>query len=154
MFLLQPVRVFLWNAEGDQVSHVHHAHAPRRGFFAQNLCGGNDLQRQVIATTGERHLRVFSVVCAGPTPDRSPNATMFDGFLHCEPLRHRLLADDDQIDVIGRAEAMVRGAEQAVGIGWQINPVGLPFFGEQIINKSRPLMRIAVVVLPPCFGRE
>ena len=46
---------------------------------------------------------------------------MLDGLIHREPLRRRLLAGDNDVDVVAAAQAVIGHRQQAVGIRRQVD---------------------------------
>ena len=74
---------------------------------------------------------------------------MRNRLVHGEPLRRRLLAGDNQIDVVAAAQAVVGDREQRVRIGRQIDAHHVGLLVQQVIDEARILVREAVVILPP-----
>jgi hypothetical protein len=64
-------------------------------------------------------------------------------------LRSRLLAGDNDINVIAAAQAVVGDREQAIGIGRQIHANDLGLLVDDVVNEARVLVAEAVMVLPP-----
>ena len=79
---------------------------------------------------------------------------MLDGRLHVEPLQLRLLVDDDQVDVVAAAEAMVGHREQAVGVRRQIDARHRASLREHGVDQARALVAEAVVVVAPAGRRQ
>ena len=79
---------------------------------------------------------------------------MRDRFVHRQPLGRRLLPCHDHVDVLPAAQAVVGDRQKRVGIGRQIDADHFGLLVDDVVEKSRILMREAVVVLPPNVGRE
>ena len=61
----------------------------------------------------------------------------------------RLLVGDDDVDVVLAAQAVVGDAQQAVGVGRQIDARDVGALVADHIEKAGILMGEAVVILPP-----
>ena len=61
--------------------------------------------QQAMTTSGSP-----SLVVAGPFPDADAGGAVLDGLVHRQPLRGRLLAGDDDVDVVAAAQAVVGDA--------------------------------------------
>ena len=79
---------------------------------------------------------------------------MLDGLVHRQPLRRRLLAGDDDVDVVAAAEAVVGDREQAVGVGRQVDADHLRLLVDDVVDEAGVLVAEAVVVLPPDVRAE
>ena len=77
-----------------------------------------------------------------------------DGRVDVEPLPLRLLAGDDQVDVVAAAQAVIGDRQQAVGVGRQIDARDVGLLVGDVIDEARVLVGEAVVVLPPDMGGE
>ena len=88
-------------------------------------------------------------VVAGPVPDADSFGAVVDGRFHVEILQMRLLVGHDDVDVIAAAQAMIRHAQQTVGIGRKIDAHNVRALVGDDIEKARVLMSKAVVILPP-----
>ena len=65
---------------------------------------------------------------------------MGNGLLHGQPLRRRVLAGDDHVDIMPAAQTMIHYRQQAVGVGRQIHAHDFRFLVDHVINKARILM--------------
>ena len=74
-----------------------------------------------VARARHDHVRLAALVVAGPVPDADALGAMLDRRIHVEKLQMRLLVGDDDVDVVGAAQAMIGDAQQAVGVGRQID---------------------------------
>ncbi len=74
---------------------------------------------------------------------------MADGRLDVEPLPFRLLAGNDQINVVAATQTMVGDREQTVGVRRKINPDDAGFLVREMIDETRILVGEAVVILAP-----
>ena len=117
----QAVRVV---AVGDQLEEVHdvdeaHFHfgevLAQQGGCSQGFLGHD------VSAGGDDDVGLFAVVVGGPVPDADALGAVGDGGFHVEELDVVLLVGDDDVDVVGRAEAVVHCAEQAICIGWEVD---------------------------------
>ena len=83
-----------------------------------------------------------------------PSVQCLIACVHRQPLRRRLLAGDDHIDVIAAAQAMVGHGQQRVGVRRKINANHLRLFIDHVVDKAGVLMAEAVVILPPDVRAE
>ena len=79
----------------------------------------------------------------------SPAFAVFERLVHRQPLRGRLLAGDDDVDVVSAAQTMIGHREQAVGIGRQVDADDLSLLIDDMVDKAGVLVAEAIVVLPP-----
>ena len=89
------------------------------------------------------------MVVARPLPDANALGAVDDGLLHGEPLRQRVLASHDDVDVVPSAQAMVEHRQQAIGVRRQIDPNDIRLLVDHVIEEAGVLMGEAVVVLLP-----
>src|SRR5205085_6468999 len=66
-----------------------------------------------------------------------------------EILQRRLLAGDDDVDVVATAQAMVCDREQRVRVGRQIDADDLGLLIDDVVYEAGVLMAKAVVILSP-----
>ena len=110
--------------------------------------GGERLQRRHIAGAGHDHIGI-AVIVAGPLPDARAGGAMANRGIDVEPLPLRLLAGDDQVDVVAAAQAVIRHRQQAIGVGRQIDAHDVGFLVGDMVDEAGILVGKAVVVLPP-----
>ena len=79
---------------------------------------------------------------------------MRDGRVHVEPLRRRLLAGDDDVDVVAAAQAVVGDREQRVRVGRQVDADDFRLLVDHVVDEAGILMAEAVVILSPDVRRE
>ena len=79
---------------------------------------------------------------------------MLDRLVHGQPLRRRLLAGDDDVDVVAAAQAMVGHRQQAIGVRRQIDPDDFRLLVDDVVDEAGVLVAKAVVVLPPDVARQ
>ena len=77
---------------------------------------------------------------------------MPDGFVHREVLQVQLLVRDDQVDIIGAAQAVVGRREQAVGVRRQVDARDPGAFVGNDVEEAGVLVAETVVVLAPDGG--
>jgi hypothetical protein len=117
----QAVRVVAVGDQLEEVDDVDEAHfhvwevlaqerGCREGFLGHDVSAGSD-----------DDVGLFAVVVGGPVPDTDALGAVGDGGVHVEELDVVLLVGDDDVDVVGGAEAVVHCAEQAVRIRWKVD---------------------------------
>ena len=74
---------------------------------------------------------------------------MLRGRVDVEVLQRRLLAGDDDVDVVAAAQAMIDHGQQRVRIRRQIDAHHFRFLVGDVIDEARILVAEAVVILPP-----
>jgi hypothetical protein len=74
-----------------------------------------------VSAGGDDDVGLFAVVVGGPVPDTDALGAVGDGGVHVEELDVVLLVGDDNVDVVGGAEAVVHCAQQAVRVGWEVD---------------------------------
>ena len=77
---------------------------------------------------------------------------MLDRLVHRQPLRSRLLAGDDDVDVVAAAQAVIGHRQQRVGVRRQIDADDLRFLVHDVIDEAGVLVAESVVILPPDVG--
>ena len=83
-----------------------------------------------------------------------PAVQCFSACVHVEPLQLRLLARDDDVDVVAAAQAVVHDRQQRVGVRRQVHANHVGLLVDDVIDEARILVGEAVVVLPPDVRRE
>ena len=74
---------------------------------------------------------------------------MHDRLVHREPVRVRLLAGDDHVDVLARTQAVIVGRQQRVGVRRKVYAHNFALLVHHVIDEARILVAEAVVVLAP-----
>ena len=100
--------------------------------------------QQAITTSGSPP---WSLLAHSQMP--SPAVQCLIACVHRQPLQRRLLAGDDDVDVVAAAQAVIGDREQAVGVGRQIDADDLGLLVDDVIDEAGILMAEAVVILPP-----
>ena len=136
-----------------QIHHVDDTDADVGDIAAQEGHGGERLERRHVAGAGHDHVGIAGIV-AGPLPDAGADGAVTNGRIDVEPLPLRLLAGDDQVDVVAAAQTVIRDRQQAVRVGRQIDAHDVGFLVRDMIDKAGILMRKAVVILPPDMRGE
>ena len=150
----ETVRMFLLWLQGHQIDDVDNSDPKLRRVLAQQIDGSEGLQGRHIATTGHDYVRLSALIVTGPLPDTNAGRAVFDRLIHGEPLRRRLFPDDDHVDIVPAAQAVVCDAQQAVGIGRQINANDLCFLVDRVVDETGVLVRETIVILPPHMAGE
>jgi hypothetical protein len=74
---------------------------------------------------------------------------VLDRSLYVQVLGFQLLAGNDDVDEIPRAQAPIGDTEQRIRIGGQVDADDVGFLVHDMIDEAGILMAEAVVVLPP-----
>ena len=123
-------------------------------MLAQHVHRGERLERRHVSRAGHHDVGLASLVVARPPPDSEPRGAVFDGRVHIEPLRGRLLARDDHVDVMAAAQAVIGDGQQRIRIGRQVDANHVGLLVDHVIDETGVLMAEAVLVLPPHVGGE
>ena len=83
-----------------------------------------------------------------------PCGAVLDGLVHGQPLRRRLLARDDDVDVVAAAQAVIGHRQQRVGVRRQVDADDLGLLVDDVVDEAGILVAEAVVVLPPDVRAE
>ena len=144
----QAMRVFRIRLQPHQVDDVDHPDGQLRQFGAQDVGGGQGLQRRDVPGAGQHHVG-FAGSRARPLPDAQAAGAVRDRFVHVEIRQRGLLAGDDDVDVVAAAQTVIGHREQRVAVRRQVHPGQLGSLVGDEIDEARVLMRRAVVVLAP-----
>ena len=90
-------------------------------MLSQQIDRGQRLERRHVAGAGHHHVGLAAAIVARPFPDADARGAVLDRRVHVEPLRRRLLARDDDVDVVPAAQAVIGDREQRVGVRRQID---------------------------------
>ena len=137
-----------------QIDDIDHPHLQVGRVLSQEVDGGQRLQRRYVPAASHHHVGFSATVIAGPLPDSEPGLAMLDRLVHRQPLRRRLLAGNDDVDVVPAAQAVIGDRQQAVGVGRQVDADDLGLLVDDVIDKSGILMAEAVVILSPDMARQ
>ena len=146
--------MLLLRLQRHQVDDIDEAHLQFRQVAAQQVDGGERLQRRHVARRRQDDVGLAVVVIAGPFPDADAGRAVLDRRVHAEPLQLRLLAGDDDVDEIARTQALVGDAQQGVGVRRQIDADDVRLLVHDMVDEAGVLVREAVVVLAPDMRGE
>jgi hypothetical protein len=94
------------------------------------------------------------MVITGPRPDPDALGAMSHGVLNGEPLGGWMFARHHHVDVVAAAQAVIHDAQQAIRIGWQVDPDDLGLLVYRMIDEPRVLMGEAIMILAPDVARQ
>src|SRR5215831_4612261 len=137
-----------------EIDHIDEANLNFRHVLLQQPGRRYRFERWHVANTGQDHIGIGALVIAGKTPAGSAARTMLDRLLHVQPLELLLLATSDQIHVVARAQAVVEGTEQRIGIGRVIDTRDGAAARKSVVDKARRLMTKTIMVVPPGMAGE
>jgi hypothetical protein len=106
----QAVRVVAVGDQLEEVDDVDEAHFHVGEVLAQEGGGREGFLRHDVAAGGDDDVGLFAVVVGGPVPDADALGAVGDGGFHVQELDVVLLVGDDDVDVVGGAEAVVHCA--------------------------------------------
>src|SRR5437667_31716 len=86
---------------------VHHAHLQFWNVMAKPPRRRNSFHSHDITGTTQHHIRLKVTFIACPVPYGQTTGAVFNGFLHVQELKVRLLANDNEVHIIPAAETMV-----------------------------------------------
>jgi hypothetical protein len=147
ILVFQAVRMLGLRLQHHQIDHVDDADADvgdvaRSSVTAASVSSVGTSPAQAITTSGSPSSLLAQ--CQMPAP-----AVQWRRRVDVEPLPLRLLAGDDQVDVVAAAQAVIGHRQQAVGVGRQIDAHDVGLLVGDMIDEAGILMREAVVILPP-----
>ncbi|TKS60903.1 MAG: hypothetical protein EWM73_03045 [Nitrospira sp.] len=148
----QSVRMLTRRLQLHEIHDVDHAHLDIGQIGAQQRHGRQRFQRGYVAATGHHDIRFTVFIVARPFPDADAGRAMRNRLVHVEPLRRRLFARDDDVDVITAAQTVVGDGQERIGVGRQIDPDHLGLLIHHMVDESRVLVAEPVVILPPDVG--
>lgn len=108
-------------AGGLQLVEVHHvgeANFQLRQVLAQQRGRGQDLLGGHVAAVGHNDVRLHALVVARARPDRDALGAVHDRLVGGGELQVLLLVRDDDVDAVGRSQALVGHRQQGVGVEW------------------------------------
>ena len=133
-----------------QVHDVDEPHLQVRQMDPQQIDRGQCLEGGNVAGRGDHHVGVGAQhLRAGPLPDAQAAGAVRDGLLHGQEVGCGLLARHDDVDVLARAQAVIVGRQQRVGVRRQVHPHDVGALVHHVVDEARVLVGEAVVVLPP-----
>jgi hypothetical protein len=77
---------------------------------------------------------------------------MFEGLVHVQPLKLRLLTARDNVDVVTAPQAVVEDTQKAIAVRGVIHANSFTPAGQCIVHKSGCLMTETVVIVSPCMA--
>jgi hypothetical protein len=105
--LAEAVRMFLGGLKLHKVDDVYDSDFEIGNELAKDIDRRQRLQRRHVSATRHYYVRLVVAVIAGPLPDAEARGAVFDGLIHREPNRGRLLAGYNHIYIIATAQAVV-----------------------------------------------
>ena len=138
--------------ELHQVHHIDHTDLQLREVVVEDGDGGQGLQGGSVAAAGHDHVGLHAPVVGGPLPDADALGAVLHRLVHGEPLGPGVLGGDQDIDVVPALDAVVKAAEQAVGVRGQVEPHHIRLFIGHMVQETGVLVGEAVVVLLPDVG--
>ena len=136
-----------------QTHQVHDVDEPNlqvRQMNPQQIDRGQRLECRNVAGRGDHHIGISAQhLRAGPLPDTQAAGAVGHGLLHGQEVGGGLLARYDDVDVLARAQAVIVGRQQRVGVRRQVHPHDVGALVHHVVDEARVLVGEPVVVLPP-----
>ena len=110
----------------------------RHDFLGRNVAGRR-----------EHDIRLLCAATTGPFPYRSATRRVLFRCVDVEPLQLGLLVNDDQVDVIAAAQAMVRHRQETVRVRWQVHARHRSALREDDVDEAGALVTEAIVIVAP-----
>src|SRR5262249_1693197 len=107
---------------------------------SKEVDGGKSLQRRHVTAAGHDDIGLAAPVIAGPLPDAESSFAVLDRLVHRQPLRSRLLARNDDVDVVPTAQTMIGDGQQAIGVRREIDADDLGFLVGDVVEEPRILI--------------
>ena len=114
--------MLLLGLEAHQVDDVDDADLELGQVLADQVDRGQRLERGDVAGAGDDDVGLAALVVAGPVPDPDAARAVEDRLVHRQPVRRRLLAGHDHVDVVAAAQAVVGDRQERVRVGRQVDP--------------------------------
>jgi len=133
----------------EQVDDIDEANLQLGKMLTKKGSSSKRFLRASVTATCHDDIRLCTCIVGGPRPNTKTLATVGDGVFHVEELKVVLLVGNNDVDVVDRLEAVVHGAEQSVGIRWEVDASDLWGLVANNIKETRVLVSETVVVLSP-----
>ena len=150
----QAMRVLVVRDQLEQVDAVDAADLELGEMLQQQVDGGERLVRADVAARGHDEIWLLAAIGAELRPDADALGAVDDGVLHGQVLQVLLLVGHDDVDVVGRAQAVVGHGEETVAVGREVDADYLGWLVGDDVEEAGVLVREAVVVLTPDDGGE
>src|SRR5437879_5582890 len=95
---------------GLETHEVHNVHDPNLQIGhlpAKDVHRGECLEGGDVPTASHHHVRLLTVVVAGPLPDSDASRAVQDGVVHRQVVQGGLLPGNDDVDVVPAPQAVV-----------------------------------------------
>src|SRR6202030_1632343 len=121
--------------------HIHDPHFQRRQPAAYQPRRRERFLGSDVAGAAHHDVRLpVAIFVAGPSPNRGAASAMLTRVINVQVLRMKLLIDDDQIDVVVAAKAVIRDRQKAISVGGQINAGYDSLLGQYCVYEGGSLM--------------
>lgn len=150
----QTVRMVAIGLQLEQVDDIDEANLQLGKVLTKKGSSSKRFLRASVTATCHDDIRLFTCIVGGPRPNSKTLATVGDSFFHVEELKVILLVGNNDIDVVDRLEAVVHGAEESVGIRWEVDASDLGGLVANDIKETGVLVSEAIVILSPNGGSE
>mmetsp|Transcript_51662 Transcript_51662/g.137898 ORF Transcript_51662/g.137898 Transcript_51662/m.137898 type:complete len:255 (+) Transcript_51662:426-1190(+) len=148
----QGTGVHAWERQREEVHDVHHTGAQDWQALAQPVHSRHCLERRHVASARKDDVDA-PILSACPRPDASTLRHMCLGIAQTQPLWHRVLSSDYQVHLVARLQAIPRDCQQCVRVRRKEH-ICDRWFGHDVVDEARALVRVSVVVLAPSVRRQ
>ena len=134
------MRMIVRHHQNAQIHHIDNPHLDAGNILLQKPRCGTGLNGRNVACASEYDIWFFAPVVGRKLPDRCASRAMFEGLVHVQPLKLRLLAAGNDVDVVAAPQAVVENAQQAIAVRRVIDADGFTPARQSIVYKSGCLM--------------
>ena len=115
------VRVLARRLHLEEIDDVDEPHLEIRQVLAQDRRRRQRFLRRYVAARGHHDVRLLALVVARAIPDADALRAVHDGLVDRRELQVLLLVGDDDVDAVGRAQALIGHDEQSVRIRREVD---------------------------------
>src|SRR5262249_33965249 len=101
------MRMLALRLQFHEIHDVDNTHLQVGRVSAKEGDSCQSLQCWDIAAASHHDIGLLATIIAGPFPDPKPGSAVLDRLVHRQPLRGRLFASDNDVDVVSAAQAVV-----------------------------------------------
>ncbi len=141
--------MFARGLERHQINDIDYTNLQLGKMLTEKVYGSERLQRRNVAGASHHHIRLRTLIVAGPFPDAYASGAVFDRRIHVQPLMSGLFASDDHVDIVAAPQTMIGHGKQRIGVGRKINADYFRLFINDVIYEAGVLVAETVVILPP-----
>src|SRR5690348_15144120 len=143
------MRMFVARLQFEEIDDVDESDSEVRETLPEKSRRSQSFLSRDIPGSRKDNVGFVTFIIAGPTPDTNALCAMADCSIHVQVLQMLLFVGNNDVDVIFRPQAMIGHRQQTIRIRREIDSSDSGAFVEHYIQKSRILVREAIVILTP-----